>query len=31
MNAYSKYLRLKVLLTVERGMPHKEVVEVFDV
>ena len=31
MNAYSKDLRLKVLLAVERGMPRKEVVEVFDV
>ena len=31
MNAYSKDLRLKVLLAVERGMPRKEVVEVLDV
>ena len=31
MNAYSNDLRLKVLLAVERGMPRKEVVEVFDV
>jgi hypothetical protein len=31
MNAYSKDLRHKVLLAIERGMPHKEVVEVFAV
>jgi predicted component of type VI protein secretion system len=31
MNAYSKYLSLKVLSAIDRGMPRKEVVEVFGV
>lgn len=29
MSAYSKDLRLKVLAAVDRGMPRKEVAEVF--
>ena len=31
MNAYSKYLSLKVLSAIDRGMPRKEVVEVLGV
>jgi len=31
MNAYSKDLRLRVLAAVDRGMPRKDVVEVFRV
>ena len=31
MNAYSKYLSLKVLSAIDRGMPRKEVVGVFGV
>ena len=31
MNEYSKYLSLKVLSVINRGMPRKEVIEVFSV
>jgi transposase len=31
MNAYSKDLRLRVLAAVDRGIPRKEVVELFGV
>jgi transposase len=31
MNAYSKDLRLKVLSAVDRGIPRKEVVEIFSI
>lgn len=31
MNAYSKDLRLRVLAAVERGIPRKEVIELFGV
>jgi hypothetical protein len=31
MNAYSKDLRLRVLAAVERGIPRKEVIELFEV